>query len=206
MKIRIRIQGTPLLEEVFTKKRPLRDVVKAKMEPRPTLLRLIGSELIHGFKGGARLLTTGLKFGPNGRIVSQPRGSVYPAGIWRQTEPSGKGYKALSKITIREKRKAESPTPNMALMNTHELVNGLIMKTHQTGSVDIRFRTPELNRRSHKMEKGGFWVSPVLSTNPRDPDASMRRVFTPPRKHRAIQPAVKATIQRILLKWMRRFG
>lgn len=176
------------------------------MEPTPRLLQLIGSELIHGFKGGTRLVTTGLKFGPKGGIIAQPRGTPYPSGIWRQRQPNGLAYKPLSKVTIKQKRDDESPTPNMALMNTHELVNGLVPITHGNKSVDIRFRSPELNRKSRKMEKGGWWISTVLASNPKDPDTSMRRVYTPPREHRDIQPAVKATIQRILKKWMRRFG
>lgn len=173
-------------------------------------MSIIADEMIAGFKGGPSIDAHSVRIGKNGGIYFSKAGR-YPYGIWQQKQPDGKAYEPLKKVTIRVKRELQSPTsptPNLALLNQHDLVNGLTAHINVGGDgLNVHFRSDKLAEKSLKMERGGSFRSRYPTKGGEDGLKGLggiREVAA--RKHRGIQPEVRRKIRILLQKWLRRYA
>jgi len=163
---------------------------------------LLGNEMISGFKGGESTNLGGLRFDTKGELKSAPGGEQFPYGIWKQKSPDGEHYRDLKEPTVKFKIKGGSPTPRMALLNMHRLVNALYKQVYGTRSVALFFKGgyAEKSRRL-ELEGGVNWQS----TNLANRRGGFRRVHTDPIPHRDIQAMVREKLRGIITVWVRRF-
>lgn len=173
-------------------------------------MSIIADEMIAGFKGGPSIDAASIRIGKKGGIYFSKAGR-YPFGIWQQRSPDGKPYERLKKVTIRVKRELQyptSPTPNLALLNQHELVHGLVPYINVGGNgLNVHFRSDALAKKSRKMEEGGSFRSRYPTAGGEDGLKGLggiRQVVA--RRHRGIQPEVARKIRILLRKWLGRYA
>lgn len=175
-----------------------------ELRPGRGVMSLIGQEIIAGFKGGQSINLGSLRFGPKGGVAVRTKGEYYPRGIYAQRQPDGENYKDLSKATVRFKKEDNMIRPNTALYGLGKLVNGLMFTVNNDNSgVRVHFATSELNTKSLKMEKGTWFMSKKMTHGNRP--GEYKKVYTPPRKHRDVQPMVVEKIHGIMNAWAKRF-
>lgn len=215
MSVRIRYMGKPILEQVIARGRSLRSVVEKDLKPNKYVFELIGEELVRGFRGDNR--ASNIKFPPNGMKPTVTYASRYPYGIKQQKSPNGAPYRDLKKSTIALKKRddrpdglARSTTPEKALLDQHELVNGLTYRVYaHNDGVEAHFISAELADKSLRQERGGNFVSRAFSQNNKGGGESVekRRIpYSAPIPHRGIQNQVRDTITRILKAWANKDG
>lgn len=215
---KIRVQGKPLVDQmVLGGKVPLRKALERRYRPSTQLLRAIGTEIVHGFQGAARL--TSAHVDKKSRLTVRKTG-IYPYGILRKRSPTGAAYTELAKSTIALKKRlgsgwAEHPLRERPLANTGALINQLRIRVYANrDGVDVRFRDAEMNKRSLMHEEGRLRHASV--PNPADPDIWLEKKKggegtgkpqyspLPARPHRGVQPAVGESIRKLLRAWVHR--
>lgn len=203
--------NSPILTELVGEKRPLSDVMRRHFYPNTSLMRFIAREMIAGFKGGPSVNVASLSFGPRGGVRQGARAGRYPNGIWQQRSPDGQHYVELAdstkKLKGRDNRpdgKPASATPNTALVDQREMVDGLTFSVTES-TCKVFYSNPEDNKKSLRQETGGSFDTGLTKSDGKyknnKPKRTTIHVKIPARPHRGIQPLVAEKIRAIMVKW-----